>query len=418
MDMTHHPDMASNRPASPGPLSGLRVLDLTRVLAGPGATMMLGDLGAEVIKIEKPGAGDDTRGWGPPFLQDAAGQDTSESAYYICANRNKKSVTIDFHQPEGLALLKDLIAKADILVENYKTGGLDKYGLGYDQLREAFPRLIYCSITGFGHSGPYKNRPGYDYMIQAMGGIMSLTGPAEGAPHKMAIAYADVMTGMNATTAILAALYHREKTGQGQFIDVALLDTQVAALWNIGQSYLLSGTEPQRMGNAHATIVPYEAFKAADGWLVLAVGNDRQFADFCSVAGRPDLASDPRFIRNADRVRHRDVLVPIIRDLIASRPRDVWLADLEKHNVPCGPVNTLPQIFADPQATARGMVFDMPHPASPTPIQMLANPLKFSATPVSYRHAPPTLGQDTDAVLEDLGISAAQRQTWRDKKII
>ncbi len=418
MDMTHHPDMASNRPASPGPLSGLRVLDLTRVLAGPGATMMLGDLGAEVIKIEKPGAGDDTRGWGPPFLQDAAGQDTSESAYYICANRNKKSVTIDFHQPEGLALLKDLIAKADILVENYKTGGLDKYGLGYDQLREVFPRLIYCSITGFGHSGPYKNRPGYDYMIQAMGGIMSLTGPAEGAPHKMAIAYADVMTGMNATTAILAALYHREKTGQGQFIDVALLDTQVAALWNIGQSYLLSGTEPQRMGNAHATIVPYEAFKAADGWLVLAVGNDRQFADFCSVAGRPDLASDPRFIRNADRVRHRDVLVPIIRDLIASRPRDVWLADLEKHNVPCGPVNTLPQIFADPQATARGMVFDMPHPASPTPVQMLANPLKFSATPVSYRHAPPTLGQDTDAVLEDLGISAAQRQTWRDKKII
>lgn len=405
-------------PSASGPLAGLRIVDLTRVLAGPATTMMLGDLGAEVIKVEKPGAGDDTRGWGPPFLQDDSGHDTSESAYYLSANRNKKSVTIDFHHPEGLAILKKLIASADVVVENYKTGGLEKYGLGYQQLKSQHPRLIYCSITGFGQTGPYKNRPGYDYMIQAISGIMSLTGPAEGAPTKMAIAYADVMTGQNATTAILAALYHREKTGQGQHIDIALLDSQVAALWNIGQSYLVSGAAPQRMGNAHATIVPYEAFEAADGWLVLAVGNDRQFADFCGLAGRGDLAADARFTRNADRVRHRDILVPIVRDIIAGAPRAYWLTELEKRGVPCGPVNTLPEIFADPQVAARGMVQDIRHPAAAQPVRFLANPIKLSATPVTYRLPPPMLGQQTDDILGALGFDEDTRADLRQRAII
>lgn len=404
--------------ATAGPLAGLRVFDLTRILAGPGATMALGDMGAEVIKIEKPGAGDDTRSWGPPFLKDSDGNNTSESAYYLCANRNKKSVTLDFTTPEGLALAKQLIATCDILVENYKTGGLDKYGLGYEQLRAEFPRLIYCSLTGFGHNGPYKQRPGYDFMIQAMGGIMSLTGEPDGAPHKMAVAYADVMTGMYALNGILAALYHREKTGQGQFIDIALLDTQVAALWNVGQNYLTSGANPKRMGNAHASIVPYEAFEASDGWLVLAVGNDRQFHDFCVYAGRADLPADARYTHNANRVIHRDTLVPVIRDVIAAHPVDHWVSGLEKLNVPCGRVNTLPEVFADPQVIARGATIDMTHPLSPTPVTLLANPLKFSATPVTYRHAPPTLGADTDSVLHDLGIDAAARAQLRSKGVI
>ena len=394
------------------------MFDLTRVLAGPGATMMLGDLGAEVIKIEKPGAGDDTRSWGPPFLKDADGNDTSESAYYLCANRNKKSVTLDFTTPQGLAVAKQLIGQCDILVENYKTGGLDKYGLGYEQLKKEFPRLIYCSLTGFGHYGPYKQRPGYDFMIQAMGGIMSVTGAPDGAPHKMAVAYTDVLTGMYALNGILAALYHREKTGQGQFIDIALLDSQVAALWNLGQNYLTSGATPKRMGNAHASIVPYEAFEARDGWLVLAVGNDRQFADFCTFAGRSDLAHDARYAKNADRVRHRDVLVPIVRDMIAQHSVEHWVVGLERLNVPCGRVNTLPDVFADPQVIDRGGVTEMTHHLSPTPIKLLANPLKFSDTPVNYRHAPPTLGQDTDAVLDNFGIDATTRADLRSKGVI
>lgn len=404
--------------SAPGPLAGLRVFDLTRVLAGPGATMMLGDLGAEVIKIEKPGAGDDTRSWGPPFLKDAAGNDTTESAYYLCANRNKKSVTLDFTTPQGLAIAKQLIAGCDILVENYKTGGLDKYGLGYEQLKKEFPRLIYCSLTGFGHDGPYKQRPGYDFMIQAMGGIMSVTGEPQGAPHKMAIAYADVLTGMYALNGILAALYHREKTGKGQFIDIALLDSQVAALWNVGQNYLTSGAAPKRMGNAHASIVPYEAFEANDGWLVLAVGNDRQFHDFCAYAGRADLASDARFVRNADRVRHRDTLVPVVRDIIATQSVDHWVTGLEKINVPCGRVNTLPEVFNDPQVVARGGIAEMQHPLAPAPIKLLANPLKLSDTPVSYRHAPPTLGEHTDDVLDSLGIDHATRASLRTQGVI
>lgn len=413
-----HRPFASQTDPHTGPLAGLRVFDLTRVLAGPGATMMLGDMGADVIKIEKPGAGDDTRSWGPPFLKDADGNDTGESAYYLCANRNKKSVTLDFTTPEGLAVAKKILAHCDVLVENYKTGGLDKYGLGYEQLKKEFPRLIYCSLTGFGHSGPYKQRPGYDFMIQAMGGIMSLTGEPDGAPHKMAVAYADVLTGMYATNGILAALYHREKTGQGQFIDIALLDSQVAALWNLGQSYLTSGADPQRMGNAHASIVPYEAFRASDGWLVLAVGNDRQFHDFCDYAGRPDLAADARYARNADRVRHRDTLVPVVRDIIARQCVSHWVNGLEARNVPCGRVNTLPEVFADAQVQARGAVVEIAHPLSPAPVRLLANPLKLSATPVSYRHAPPMLGEHTDDVLASFGIDDAARAALRGKGVI
>lgn len=398
-----------------GPLAGLRVLDLTRILAGPGATQALGDMGAEVIKIEKPGAGDDTRGWGPPFLQDAAGNDTSESAYYLCANRNKKSVSIDISKPEGLALVKKLLATCDVLVENYKTGGLAKYGLAYDQLKDEFPRLVYCSLTGFGHTGPYAHHAGYDFAVQAMGGIMSLTGPVDGAPYKMAVAYTDVMTGQNALAGILAALYHREKTGLGQHIDIALLDTQVAALWNVGQNYLTSGQAPRRMGNTHPSIVPYEAFEAKDGWLVLAVGNDRQFHSFCAFAKRPELAADPRFARNADRVRHRDTLAPLLHAIIAGESVAHWVEGLDALDVPCGPVNSVPQVFADPQVQARGGIAEMRHPLSDAPIRLLANPLKFSRTPVSYRHAPPLLGEHTQEVL---GLDDAATQDLKAKGVI
>lgn len=385
-----------------GPLTGIRVFDMTRILAGPSATQILGDMGAEVIKIEKPGAGDDTRKWGPPFVTDANGKNTSESAYYLSANRNKKSVALDFTTPEGLATAKKLIGTCDILVENYKAGSLDKYGLSYAQLKEEFPKLIYCSITGFGHDGPYKDLAGYDFLIQGMGGIMSLTGPADGEPYKIGVAQTDLITGLYALNGILAALYHREKTGEGQFIDVALLDCQIAALSNAGQYYLTSGKVTPRMGNAHPTIVPYEAFAAADGYIILAIGNDKQFRDFCAFANRPELADDPRFAQNQNRVINRDVIVPIVRDIIAGNTQKYWIENLEKRGVPCGPVNTLDQVFADPQVQARGTVIDIDHPLSPTPEKLIANPLKFSATPVTYRHAPPVLGADTDEVLQTL----------------
>ncbi len=385
-----------------GPLTGIRVFDMTRILAGPSATQILGDMGAEVIKIEKPGAGDDTRKWGPPFVTDANGKNTSESAYYLSANRNKKSVALDFTTPEGLATAKKLIGTCDILVENYKAGSLDKYGLSYAQLKEEFPKLIYCSITGFGHDGPYKDLAGYDFLIQGMGGIMSLTGPADGEPYKIGVAQTDLITGLYALNGILAALYHREKTGDGQFIDVALLDCQIAALSNAGQYYLTSGKVTPRMGNAHPTIVPYEAFATADGYIILAIGNDKQFRDFCAFANRPELADDPRFAQNQNRVINRDVIVPIVRDIIAGNTQKYWIENLEKRGVPCGPVNTLDQVFADPQVQARGTVIDIDHPLSPTPEKLIANPLKFSATPVTYRHAPPVLGADTDEILQTL----------------
>lgn len=402
-----------------GPLKGVRVFDMSRVLAGPSATQMLGDLGAEIIKIEKPHEGDDTRSWGPPYLKDKDGKDTTESAYYLCANRNKKSLTLDFTKPDGLALAKKLISTCDILVENFKTGSLDRHGLGYDQIKDTLPRLIYCSLTGFGHTGPYKSRAGYDYLVQGMGGIMSLTGPADGEPCKMAIAYTDIMTGQNALTGILAALYHREKTGQGQFIDISLLDTQVAALYNIGQSYLTSNTAPKRMGNAHASIVPYQVFEASDGHIVLAVGNDRQFHAFCGFAGKKDIADDPRFAKNRDRVNNRGLLIPLLQDVIGRNTMDHWCSGLEKLGVPCGPVNTLPRVFADPQVTARAMTTEMRHPFSPEPMRLISNPLRFSQTPVSYRAAPPVLGQHTDEILEkDLFLSPSEISSLRNKGVI
>ncbi len=372
-----------------GPLKGIRVFDMTRILAGPSATQILGDMGAEIFKIEKPLEGDDTRKWGPPFLKDKDGNETQESAYYLSANRNKKSLTLDFTQPDGLALAKKLIAKSDIFFENYKAGSLDKYGLGYDQLKKEFPRLIYCSLTGFGHAGPYKDRAGYDFLIQGMGGIMSLTGPADGEPFKVGVAVSDLMAGMYALSGILAALYSREKTGQGQFIDVSLMDTQVAWLSNAGQYYLTGGTVTPRMGNAHPTIVPYQVFKASDAYLILAIGNDKQFKDFCLFAGRPELADDARFRENKNRVRNRDAIVPLVQDLIAQKTQGEWIDGLEKAGVPCGPVNDLEQVFAHPQVRARGMTVDMQHPLAAEPVTLIANPLKFSATPVSHRRAPP-----------------------------
>ncbi len=396
-----------------GPLKGVRVLDMSRILAGPSATQILGDYGADVIKVEKPGQGDDTRKWGPPFLKDKGGKDTTESAYYLSANRNKRSLALDFTKPEGLAVLKKLLGSCDILFENYKHGTLERYGLGYEQLKTEFPRLIYCSLTGFGHTGPYKDRAGYDYLIQGMGGVMSLNGPIDGDPYKMPVAFADIMTGLYALNGILAALYAREKTGHGQMIDIALLDTQVAVMSNVAQYYLTGGKPPARMGNGHLTIVPYEVFKASDGYIVLAVGNDRQFADFCAVAGKPELAADPRFTENKNRVRNRDILVPVVRDLVAQKTRDAWIAALEEKDVPCGPVNTMPEVFDDPQVKARGLAFEMAHDVAP--VTLLANPVVFSETPVSYRRAPPTLGRDTDEVLKEAGLSADEIAVLKEK---
>lgn len=393
-----------------GPLSGLRVLDMSRILAGPSATQILGDLGADVIKIEKPGSGDDTRKWGPPYITKPDGTASSESAYYLSCNRNKRSVTLDYTKPDGAQLLKKLIGKSDILIENYKTGTLDKYGLSYNQLKDWFPKLIYCSLTGFGHSGPYRERAGYDFLIQALGGIMSLTGPVDGAPHKVGVAVADLMTGMYALTGILAALHHRNQTGKGQFIDIALMDTQVAWLSNAGQYYLTSGKPTPRMGNAHPTIVPYEVFEASDGYIVLAIGNDKQFSDFCAFAGSPDLAANYLYSENKNRVINRERLVPIVRDIIKNKPRSHWIEGLEKCGVPCGPVNDLEQVFSNPQVKARDMTIEMPHPHAKGPVKLIANPLKFSATPVAYDRPPPVLGQHTAEVLKEL-LSVSEKET-------
>ncbi len=381
-------------------LSGLKVLDMSRILAGPSATQMLGDLGADVVKVERPGIGDDTRGWGPPYLQDADGSDTTESAYYLSANRNKRSLTLDYTNPDGRRVARRLAAQADVLVENYRPGTLDRHGLGYEQLHSDCPGLIYCSITGFGLTGPYASRSGYDFLIQAMGGIMSVTGDPDGEPTKVGVAVADLMAGMYATVAILAALRHRDATGKGQRIDLSLLDAQVAWLSNAGQYYLTSGERTPRLGNAHPMIVPYQAFAASDDYFILAVGNDSQFARFCDVAGRPELASDERFSTNRARVRNRLALIPVLEELIARRPSSEWLAELEAHGVPCGPINTIDQVFDDPQVRARDMKIAMDHPRAPGPIDLIGSPFKLSDTPVDYRHPPPTLGQHTDEVLE------------------
>ena len=402
-------------------LEGVRVLDLSRVLAGPWCTQTLADLGADVTKVERPGSGDDTRAWGPPYLKDDAGADTSEAAYYLGANRNKRSIAIDIAQPDGQALIRRLAAQTDVLVENFKVGDLARYGLDAASLLAANPGLIVCSITGFGQTGPYKDRAGYDYAVQGMGGLMSVTGERDdlpgGGPQKVGVAVADLFTGLYATVAILAALRHRDATGQGQVIDMALLDTQLAMLANLGANYLCTNVAPGRMGNAHQNIVPYQVFEASDGHLILAVGNDSQFAKFSELAGRPDWASDPRFSKNADRVRHREVLVPQLAEAIKARPRDVWLAALEAAKVPCGAINNLAQAFADPQVEAREMTVAMAHPLTDG-LRLVASPMKLSATPVAYRHAPPLLGQHTHELLTEAGLCNAEIDVLTAARVI
>jgi crotonobetainyl-CoA:carnitine CoA-transferase CaiB-like acyl-CoA transferase len=408
-------------PQAPQALSGVRVLDLSRVLAGPWCTQTLADLGADVIKIERPGTGDDTRAWGPPYLKDADGRDTTEAAYFLGANRNKRSLAVDLSKPEGQAIVRKLAGQVDVLVENFKVGDLARYGLDAQSLLAEHPGLVICSITGFGQTGPYAERAGYDYAVQGMGGLMSVTGERDdlpgGGPQKVGVAVADLFTGLYATVAILAALRHRDATGQGQVIDMALLDTQLAMLANLGSNYLCSGQVPGRMGNAHQNIVPYQVFEASDGHLILAVGNDRQFAKFCAVAGRPEWAADARFATNAERVRHRGVLVPMLEEAIRQRPRADWLAALEAAKVPCGSINAIDEAFADPQAQARGAVVGMAHPLTPA-LRLVASPMKLSATPVQYRHAPPLLGQHTDALLQEAGCSVEEITIWRAAGVI
>jgi crotonobetainyl-CoA:carnitine CoA-transferase CaiB-like acyl-CoA transferase len=414
--MSDPADSASHSAAAQA-LAGVRVLDLSRVLAGPWCTQTLADLGADVIKVERPPrkgqpGGDDTRGWGPPFLKDTLGQDTAEAAYYLGCNRNKRSVTIDISHPDGQALIRDMVRGSDVFVENFKVGDLLRYGLDAPSLLALNPRLVYCSITGFGQTGPYRERAGYDYAVQGIGGLMSLTGPSRteiaddangGGPQKVGVAVADLFTGLYATTAILAALRYRDLTGQGQAIDMALLDTQVAMLANLGANYLVSGVVPGRAGNAHQNIVPYQVFAVADGHLILAVGNDGQFARFCEVAGRPELVHDTRFARNADRVRHRAALVPLLAELMKTRTRADWLVRLEAAKVPCGPINDLGEVFADPQVQARGMTVAVPHPLAGT-VRLVASPVKLDRTPVRYRLAPPLLGEHTAQVLQEMGL--------------
>ncbi len=406
--------------AKDGPLAGLRILDLTRILAGPTCTQLLGDLGADVIKIERPGAGDDTRGWGPPYIKDGDGEDTRESAYYLSSNRNKRSVAIDLGQAEGQDLVRRLLGRCDVLVENFKAGGLAKYGLAYDQLKGDFPDLVYCSITGFGQTGPYAPRAGYDFLAQGMGGIMSITGEPDRPPVKIGVGISDIMCGMYAAVAILAALRHRDDGGTGQYIDLALLDTQVAWLANEGLNYLTSGQIPKRQGNAHPNIVPYQLFPSSDGHFILAVGNDAQFRRFCDLAGAPELADDARFVTNSQRVVNRDALIPLIEDLTRNHSSRHWLDGLERLGVPGGAVNDIAETFADPQVRHRGMEITLPHAgAGDGTVRLIGNPIKMSETPVTYRRAPPMTGEHTDEVLDELlGLDADERAALRARNLL
>lgn len=414
--------MTSNaQPAPAQSLSGVRVLDLSRVLAGPWCTQTLADLGADVVKVERPGTGDDTRGWGPPFLNDRDGAMTAEAAYFMGTNRNKRSITVDISQAEGQALIRELALTSDVFVENYKVGDMARYGLDAASLCALNPRLIYCSITGFGQTGPYRERAGYDYAVQGMGGLMSVTGERDdlpgGGPQKAGVAVADLFTGMYSAVAILAALRHRDATGLGQVIDMALLDTQVAMLANLGAAYLATGQAPARAGNAHQNIVPYQVFEVADGHLILAVGNDGQFAKFCAVAGHAELALDARFSRNADRVKNRDVLVPLLAEIMKHRSKADWLTALEAAKVPCGAINNLDEVFADPQVMARGMTVALPHPLTDN-LRVVASPMKLSLTPVQYQSAPPLLGQHTDEVLSEAGWSLERLAELRNRRVV
>ena len=417
-------DTAPNKPPNAVPaqsLAGVRVLDLSRVLAGPWCTQTLADLGADVVKVERPGSGDDTRGWGPPFLKDHHGADTAEAAYFLGTNRNKRSITVDISQAEGQALIRTLTLTHDVFVENYKVGDMARYGLDAASLCALNPRLVYCSITGFGQTGPYRERAGYDYAVQGMGGLMSVTGERDdlpgGGPQKAGVAVADLLTGMYAAVAILAALRHRDATGHGQVIDMALLDTQVAMLANLGAAYLATGQAPARAGNAHQNIVPYQVFEVADGHLILAVGNDSQFVKFCAVAGQPALALDARYARNADRVKNRAVLVPLLAALMKQRRKADWLAALEAAKVPCGAINDLHEVFADPQVQAREMTVALAHPLT-SALRLVASPMKLSLTPVQYRSAPPLLGQHTDEVLSAAGWTPERLAQLRSRQIL
>jgi crotonobetainyl-CoA:carnitine CoA-transferase CaiB-like acyl-CoA transferase len=387
---------------APGALNGLKVLDLTRVLAGPTCTQMLGDLGAEVIKIERPGSGDDTRGFAPPYVPR-----TQESAYFVGVNRNKKSVTLDISKPEGQAIIHKLLAECDILVENFKVGALAKYGLGWEELKDKYPRLIYCSITGFGQTGPYAPRPGYDALIQAMGGVMSLTGEIEGEPQKVGVPVADVFSGLYGCIGILAAVNHRHATGQGQRIDIGMLDASVAWLANQASNFIATGENPKRLGNQHPNIVPYQVFPTKDGYIVLSVGNDPTFERFCKLTGQEALLQDPRCATNAKRVENRQFVTDTLTPVMRSRTTKEWVSALEAAKIGCGPINTLKDVFADPQVQARGVVVEMEHASGET-VQVVANPVRLSATPPSYRSAAPTLGQHTEEVLAQLGLSAEE----------
>jgi len=399
-------------------LPHIKVLDLSRVLAGPWCTQILADLGADVVKVERPGAGDDTRHWGPPFLKDAQGQDTEHAAYYTCANRNKRSITVDLAHPDGQALIRQMAAQSDVLVENFKVGGLKHYGLDYESLKAINPRLIYCSVTGFGQDGPYAERAGYDLMIQAMSGMMSITGRADGTPgggpQRVGVALTDLFTGVYAATAILAALEVRHRTGEGQHIDMALLDVGMAILANQAGGFLNTGRVPQRQGNSHPSLAPYQDFPTQDGSMLLAIGNDGQFARFCAAAGRPEWATDERFTSNTQRVRHREVLIPAMEEVTRTRTTVEWVALLEDKAVPCGPINDIGQAFADAQVQARGLALNQPSsPAAQAQtaiesIATVASPLRLTATPPVLRRAPPALGEHTDEVLAELGLDAAR----------
>jgi formyl-CoA transferase len=406
----------------PAPLANVRVLDLSRILAGPWCAQNLADLGAEVIKIERPGKGDDTRGWGPPFIKDSEGREAGDAAYFQCANRGKKSVTIDIARPEGQALVRSLATRCDVLLENFKVGDLARYGLGYEDIRGLNPRIVYCSITGFGQTGPYRERAGYDFMIQAMGGVMSFTGERDdlpgGGPQKVGVAIADLMTGMYSTVAILGALWERNASGEGQHIDMALLDTQVGWLANQNLNYLISGEPPQRLGNAHPNVTPYDAFKTRDGDIIIAIGNDGQYARFCEAAGVSELIADPRFKDNPARVANRVELKRLLAAALGTRTTAEWIALLEPLGVPCGPINRLDQVFADPQVVHRGLRVEVPHPIAGR-LPLVANPIRYSRTPIRYEAPPPLLGQHTDEVLRSmLGKQDSEIEALRSRGVI
>ncbi len=414
--------MTPHNTPSPLPLSGIRVLDLSRILAGPWAAQTLADLGAEVIKVERPETGDDTRVWGPPFLNDAQTGERADAAYFMTCNRGKQSITVDFTQEKGAQLLKTLVKKCDILIENFKVGGLQKYGLDYASLKEIHPGLIYCSITGFGQTGPYAERPGYDFLIQAMGGLMSITGERDGkpggGPQKVGVAITDVMTGLYSTVGILSALRARDLTGEGQHLDMALMDVQVAALANQASSYLVTGVSPVRLGNEHPSITPYQSLPASDGYFILAIGNDSQFKSFCQAAGHPELSSDERFLTNKDRVTHRDELTPLLEEITRTRRIDDWTRIMEGAGVPCGPINTLERVFADPQVQARELRVDIAH-AQYGSVPSVASPIRLSKTPIQYNKPPPQLGEHNQAVLQGLlGLSEEEIKTLQDDKIL